>query len=182
MCGRCVALGGLVLTAGLVALLADRPAPAQQPPGEVFRSKEGQFSVRFPGKPKENTQTAKGPAGDLTVYTATFATTEGNVYLVSYTDFPQGTVRPEDHQRMFDGVRDGLKRDGKVLSEVALSVGPEKLPGREIVIEKEKPKQLVRVRVMIRDHRFYQVAVVGSDAFVKGKEATAFLDSFEVTK
>ena len=44
------------------------------------------------------------------------------------------------------------------------------------------PKQLVRFRVIIRDHRFFQVAVVGNDEFVKGKEATAFLDSFEVTK
>ena len=84
--------GKLVLAAGLAVLVFARPTPAQ-PAGEVFRSKEGQFAVRFPGKPKENTQTAKGPTGDLTVYTATFATTEGNVYLVSYTDFPPGTVR-----------------------------------------------------------------------------------------
>ena len=116
------------------------------------------------------------------MYTATFATTEGNVYLVSYTDFPPGTIKPEDHPRMFDGVRDELKKGGKLVSEKDLTVGPEKLPGREILIEKEKPKQLVRFRVIIRDHRFFQVAVVGGDEFVKGKEATAFLDSFEVTK
>jgi hypothetical protein len=155
-------------------------AAAAQPAGEVFKPKTGGFSVRFPGKPKENTQTTKSAIGELSVYTATVATTEGNVFLVSYTDFPAGTVKPETHAALFDGVREGLKKDGKVVSEKDLAVGPDKLPGREIHIEKNK--QSLRFRVVIRENRLFQVAVVGSDEFVKGKDAAAFLDSFEVTK
>ncbi|HJZ56156.1 MAG TPA: hypothetical protein VKE74_14410 [Gemmataceae bacterium] len=175
------AFPGLVLAAGLAALCSAATHGAQAA-GEVFRPKDGQFSVRFPGKPKENSQNADSALGQLKVYTATFATTEGNVYLVSYTDFPAGTVKPESHAALFDGVREGLKKDGKLVSETELAVGPDKLPGREIVIEKEKGKQHVKFRVVIRGDRLFQVAVVGSGDFVKGKEATAFLDSFDVTK
>ena len=40
----------------------------------------------------------------------------------------------------------------------------------------------MRFRVVLHDDRLYQVAVIGTAKFVKSKDATAFLDSFEVTK
>lgn len=149
-------------------------------PGDVFTSRDGKYSARFPGKPKENSQTTRSTVGELTVYTATFATTEGSVYLVSYTDFPVNTLKAENHAALYDGVRDGLKKDGKLLSEKDLTIGAEKLAGREIVID--KGKQQLRFRVTARGDRLYQVAAVGSGEFVTGKDATAFLDSFEVSR
>jgi len=165
--------------AALIPLIALTVASAQTKP-EVFSPKGGKFTLKFPGKPKEVTQAAKTAVGDLNVYTATFATTEGNVYLVSYTDFPAGTVKPDGISAMYDGVREGLKKDGKLISEKELTLGGDKLPGREILIE--KGKQQLRFRVVARDNRLFQVAVVGSGDFVTGKDATAFLESFEVTK
>ncbi len=145
----------------------------------TFAPKKGQFTVRFPGAPKENTQSTQTALGELDVYTATMATTQGNVYLVSYTDFPPGTIKPEGVSTLYDGVRDGLKKDGK-MTEKDLTLGKEKLPGREILID--KGKQQLRFRVVARGNRLYQVAVVGDDEFVNGKDATAFLESFELSK
>ena len=167
--------------AALVVLLLGTSAAAAQPAGEVFSPRDGGFSVRFPGRPKDSTQTAKSRLGDLRVFTATYATGEGNVYLVSHTDFPPGATKPENRATLFDGVRDGLKgKDGKVLSEKDAEIGPNKLAGRDI--ELEKGKQRVRFRVVVSGDRLYQVAAIGTPAFVGGKEAGAFLDSFELTK
>ncbi|MBY0513331.1 MAG: hypothetical protein K2P78_05405 [Gemmataceae bacterium] len=161
------------------ALLAAAGLASAQPAGEAFRPKDGGFAVSFPGKPKENTQSARTAVAELKVYTATVATPDGNVFLVSYTDFPKDTVKPETRAALYDGVREGLKKDGRLVSEKDLTLGPDKLPAREVVVDKNK--QVARFRVVARGDRLFQVAVVGTDEFVNGKDAAAFLDSFEIT-
>jgi hypothetical protein len=166
-------------TAALLLLLV--PAAAfGQPAGEKYAPKDGGFSVRLPGKPKEAPQTAKSPIGELTVFTATYVTAEGNVYLVSYTDFPAGTARKETREALLDGVREGLKKDGEVLSETAIEFGPDKLPGRDLQLK--KGAQRVRIRVVLRDDRLYQVGAVGSVTFATGKTVNGFVESFELTR
>lgn len=161
----------------VVGLLA-APLTAQSA-GDPFQSKDGKFAVKFPGKPRETTQKPASPIGDLKVYTATFATNEGHVFLTSYTDFPAGATKPENRGSLYDGVRDGLQgKDGKVVMEKEIEVGDAKLPGREFVVD--KGKQQAKVRVVLRDNRLYQVAVHGPGEFVTGKEAAAFLDSFQL--
>lgn len=163
----------------LVALLL--PAATAARADERYTPRDGGFAVRFPGEPKESTQKAKSPLGELKVFTATYATSDGNVYLVSHTDFPTGAVKPADRGVLFDGARDAIKgKDGKLLSEKAVEVGADKLPGRAVEIE--SGKQRMRFRFVLRDDRLYQVAVVGTAAFAAGKDADRFLDSFELTK
>ena len=78
-----------------------------------------------------------------------------------------------------DATRDGLKgMDGKLVSEKDLEFGTAKLPGREVVVDRGKYQ--IRCRFLIRESRLYQLAVLGSGEFVTGKDATAFLDSFEI--
>jgi hypothetical protein len=169
-------LVSLLLGAGFVLLPA---AHARQE--AVFTSKEGSYTARFPGTPKVSTQTARTQLGELKLATATFASTDGSAYLVTYTDFPAGAVTRETEGRVLDGIRDGLKgQDGKVLSEKAIEFGPGKLPGRELLIE--KGRQHMRFKVVLKEERLYQAAVIGTERFVKGTDATRFLDSFEIGK
>ena len=112
--------------------------------------------------------------------TATYADSAGNAYMVSYTDFPEGAAKPEASGKLFDGVRDGLKKDGRLIEETDVGVGTDKHPGRDIEIEKDKKR--MKFRVVLRDGRLYQVAVIGTQSFVKGRDAKAFLESFELTK
>ena len=154
-----------------------------QPMAEPFASKDGKFTVRFPGKPKETTTTPKSPLGELKVHTATYATAEANVFMASYTDFPDGTGKPETRDTLYEGVREGLKgKDGVAVNDMEkeFEVGKEKLPGREFDVTQGKQK--LRFRVVLRGDRLYQVAVIGTQAFVESKEAFGFLDSFALTK
>lgn len=152
-----------------------------QPVGGGYAPEGGNFSIKFPAKPKETKQVAKSVLGELKVFTASFANAEGNAYLASYTDFPAGTAKPEGRDAIIDGVRQTLKgKDGKVLSDTDIAVGTEKLPGHELVAEQGKVR--LRFRVVLRDDRLYQYAVVGTTAFVTSGDATKFLDSFTLTR
>ena len=165
---------------GLLILLTAAAAQAQ-PEGVDVSPKGGRFKVRFPGKPEEKSQKAKSPLGELTVYTATFATAEGGVYLVSHVDYPAAAGTPAEHETLLNGAREGLKgKDGKVVSEAPVPHAPNKAGGREVVIDKGKVQ--LRYRLFIRDGRLYQVGTVGTGGFVTGKAATEFLDSFELVK
>lgn len=148
---------------------------------EEYAPKDGGFKIHFPGKPKESSQKAKSPIGDLKVSTATYATADGNVFMVSYTDFPEGAAKADSSAAFFDGVRRGLAgKDGKLLGEKDIQVEPDQVPGRDIEIEKDKKR--MKFRIVLRDGRLYQVATIGTASFVISKNATAFIDSFTLTK
>ena len=118
----------------------------------------------------------------MTVNVATYANSDGNAFMVSYTDFPASATKEENHGTLFEGIRNGVKgTDGKLVGEEKeIKFGPDKLPGREFTIE--KGKQRIRFRVVLSGSRVYQVAAIGTEAFVTGKDGTAFLDSFHITK
>lgn len=165
-----------------LALVTFAGAAVARPDG--YTSSEGMFTAAFPGTPKVTTTTEKTAVGDLSVTVATYANADGSVFMVSYTDFPEATTKPANHATLFDGIRDGVKgRNGKLVGdEKNVKFGPDKLPGREFTVDKDKAKQRIKFRVVIRDSRVYQMAVIGSPEFADGKDATAFLESFELTK
>jgi hypothetical protein len=163
----------------IVALAGEQPI--QQPSGEDYTPKGGNFVVRFPGKPKETSQTTKSPIGEVKVYTATYATSDGNVYMVSYSDLPPGATKSENLGTLFDGVREGAKgKDGEILVGDRFEFGPDKLPGYDL--ELKKGNQRVKFKVIVRENRLYQLAVVGSKDFAQGENAAAFLKSFAFPK
>ncbi|MFO0797153.1 MAG: hypothetical protein U0804_06715 [Gemmataceae bacterium] len=167
--------------AALVVLLSAAVVAAQPDAGVDVSPSGGRFKVRFPGKPEERTLKAKTPLGELTVYSATFATPDGSVYVVSHVDYPATAAGPAEHPRLLDGARDGLKgKDGKLVSETAVAHGPDKVGGREVVVDKGKVQ--LRYRLLMRDTRLYQVGAVGAGGFVTGRAASDFLDSFELVK
>ena len=92
--------------------MAIAPLPPAQGDGD-YEPKDGGFKIRFPGKPKETSQTAKSQVGDLKVSTATYATSDGNVFMVSYTDFPAGTAKADISATFFDGVRRRARGEGR---------------------------------------------------------------------
>jgi hypothetical protein len=153
---------------------------------EDYASKEGKFSVRFPGKPKETKQTTKSQIGEVEVYTTAYVTNDGVVYMVSYSDLPASATKPENLSTLFDGVREGAKdKDGLVRRDDSIEFGPNKLPAHELYLR--KGDQLLKLKAIVRDNRLYQVWVVGKyvdkeEKFDKNTNASEFLSSFLLTK
>jgi hypothetical protein len=166
-------------TASTLIILALVGVAVAQPGG--YAHPEGKYRAGFPNTPKLSEQVTKSAVGDLKVNIASYATSDGNVYMVSYTDFPAAATKPENHATLYAGIRDGVKgSNGQVSDEKDRTFGADKLPGREFTVTKDKVR--MKFRVVLRDSRLYQVAVIGTADFVKTKDATAFLDAFDFTK
>lgn len=143
---------------------------------KTFASQEGNFSVLYPGEPKEETQSKLF----LKVHAFVCSANRKTSFLVSYTDFPEKLhVSPTD--KLYDDARNGgLGKDGKLLQEKSITV--EGFPGREIQAEKSDGKIFFVDRYFLAANRMYQVAVVVPMQDQASTNISYFLDSFSFLK
>jgi hypothetical protein len=165
-----------VLGLALLAVAA-QPAALEFLP---FASSAGRYKGIFPGAVKTETTELRTPAGPRTLTFDSVTLANDVRFMVTYVDPPEDVSKQPPGPRL-DKVRDASKgADGKVLLDKEVAVGPEKHPGRDVLIE--KPLYAVRNRVVIAGPRLYQVLVQGPKEFVTSRDAERFLDAFEVTK
>jgi hypothetical protein len=156
------------------------PVVLARPAAEVYTSKAGGYSAKFPGTPKEETRKQPGPGGEVEVHLAVYASSNGTAYLTSHQENP-GAPPADQQKAVLDAVVKGAAGgDGKLAENKDVAFGKDKLPARAYRVD--RPKLSVRGLVVLKDGRVYQAIVTGSKDFVGGREATAFLDSFTLTK
>ena len=167
----------LVVFAAVVFL----PAALARPDAESYAPKDGGYTVKFPGRPREGTQRVKSPRGVIEVRMADYANNKGDAWVAAYYDHPDGAGPADEAKRVIDAVVNEMRGDGKVTKNEEIEFGDKRLPALAFTIEKPK-QQFVRGVVVMSGARVYQVFVLGSKSFVESKDAKAFLDSFTLTK
>lgn len=141
-----------------------------------FESKEGKYSVGFPGTPKmTSTKT-----GDFELNIAMVEKGTGG-FAVMYSDLPgdAGKLKPKE---LLDGGQKGLVDNfkAKVTKSTDVAFGKQKFPAREILAEKDAIR--LRITLILAEKRLYQVFIVGQQELVEGKDADDFVKSFEIVK
>ena len=138
-----------------------------------FTSQEGEFSVCFPGKPKEDISNA-----DLKVLHRFYVESEGAAYFVLYGDVPEQRIKV-GAETIYNEVRNGIPTTGgKLLAEKPITATG--VLGRELIYVKKNEGNTYVQRLFLTKKRFYQVMVV----LPVGNERKAstdivhFLDSF----
>jgi len=165
------ALAGLVVAFASVAT------------GQDFKphtSTAGKYKASFPGEVKSETTDIQ--AGKETLkFTLEMVELKGEtVFMVSYVDATDEIAKQPAGPRL-DKVRDGNKgSNGKVIEDKDVTVGAEKYPGRDILLE--TPGGFIRNRAVIAGNRLYQVMVQGTKEVVTSPSADKFIASFEITK
>jgi hypothetical protein len=164
----------------LPALLFPLTLCAEDKKPTVFASKEGKFTVAMPEKPSEKTSKIPTDLGQLELHIFIVDQKE-RAYLVTYSDYPAGTVK-DNADKILTGVVEGNAKSlkSKVASEEKITIGKKKHPGREIKIEMPDKKGLYRARIYLVGDRLYQVVALGPEEFAKGKEVDEYLKSFAV--
>jgi hypothetical protein len=145
-----------------------------------FSSKEGQFKVLMPGKPKQEDLETAGDFGKGVLHMNSVHVGK-TFYGANYGDFP-AAIKKAPLKKVLDSSRDGAvaNLEGKLAREKDIKLG--KYPGREVQIEVGEGKQLFRARVYLVEQRLYQVVVCGTKEVATSKEAERFLDSFKLAK
>lgn len=145
-----------------------------------YASAEGRYKTIFPGAVRSETSDVKAGDKTLKLTLDSVEPADGIHFIVSHIDAPDDVAKLPAAMRL-DKLRDGNKGpDGKLLLDKPVEVGAEKLPGRDLLIEKKDFH--LRNRAVIAGNRVYQVMVQGSKEFVMSKEVDRFFDAFEVTK
>jgi hypothetical protein len=166
-----------ILTALAVVACAVLTAGAAD--DEKYTSKEGKYAVVFPTGEPVKTDTTK--SSDIDIHIATVKTAD-KTYIVTYMDLPATAVREVPAKTFFDGgQKTAVANTGaKIDSTKDFAFGKEKYPAREVVADKDGNK--IRSQLILAGTRLYFLTVAGPKDFATGKDATAFFESFEITK
>lgn len=167
-------------TFAVLGLLVGSVAWAQGPEFKPFASAAGRYKAIFPGPVKSDTVPVKGGTTELKLTIDSVELRAGTSFLVTYLDTPDEVAKQPAGPRL-DKVRDGNKGEaGKVLEDKELTVGTEKYPARDVLIE--APGGCIRNRIVIAGNRLYQVMVQGPKDVVTSPSADRFIAAFEVTR
>ena len=166
-----------------VAVLLSAVASAADSDWTKYTSKEGRFTALFPASPKEKEMKANGET--ITRNVVVGARRDGTHYDIGCISYAKSiadklnTLDSADFAKRQKAAT--IKRtEGKILSQKDITVGKEKRPGYELLIQ-TGPKQFIRQRALYVAGRLYQLMVAGTsrDA-VTGATADKFVDSFRL--
>ncbi len=146
----------------------------------TFVSTELRFSILFPRKPKESTETTTNRVGLMLVRQYYSELDRATAYGVSVGDLPLTNKFSEEQiEIMLDaGRNEALGTDGKLVAERKIALGPNL--GREFDMEKLGGKAFVKARVYYVEGRIYTLTTVGSSRERVLQNASRFLDSFKL--
>ena len=145
-----------------------------------YASGAGRYKVLFPGEVKSETTDIQAGKDTLKLTLDMVELKGDTVFMVSHVDATDEVAKKPAGPRL-EKVRDGNKGPaGKVIEDKEITVGEEKYPGRDLLIE--TPGGYLRNRVVIAGNRLYQVMIQGSKEVVTSPSADKFIASFEITK
>lgn len=148
---------------------------------EKFTSKEGKYTANFPGKVMNQKKSAKTDVGEIQINLDLVPIGNDLAFIISFNDYPD-SLKSTDPEKMLIGVRDGNKGvEGELISDEAIAFGPDKLPGRKVLIKKPG-ETYMRTMMVLKGTRLYQVMVVGKKEQVNSKAVDNFQKSFQLTK
>lgn len=163
----------LAVFAGLVAFVGFSVA------AEKFDSKDGNYTVNFPGDVK----TANKKVGSTELSIAAYQDKDSNGMLVIYTDVSLKELKNVTVSKLLEGGQESFTENLKSSEaydskEVNLKSGDKKYLAREFYTK--KGKSFFRVRLFAIENRLYQMVVFGDEKYVDGKESEEFFKSFEL--
>ena len=154
---------------------------AQVAAWQEFTSREGRFSVLFPGKPLHQEANEPSPLGEIAGHLYGVTTSPNGGFFVGYHDFPMLPNVRIDRRRALTGARDGAIRNvqGTLETEKRLTLNGH--PGREFAASAPMGVR-VRARLYFVGNRMYSVIATGSREELNSPDVGKFLESFKLTR
>jgi hypothetical protein len=135
------------------------------------------FTASFPCQVADTTKELATAAGSMTVRTHR-GEHEKVAYSVTMTEYPE-TFADLAAEKILDGVRDGMKGDGELKTDKAVTVSD--VPARELEVTTKK-KTGIRGIAVLNKRTLYVVTAAGPSDAISKEVATDFLKSFALDK
>lgn len=142
-----------------------------------FESKDGRFSVQFPGRPERSEQKTKTEIGYVVSVRYTVSHSERVTYDLMFNDFPKAQIASVNPQKLLDAARDSLlyQTGGRIISETHTLHSA--VRARQLEIAGNNGMRYV-VRLLFADNRLYQLLLASRHPVAS--DARRFFDSFSL--
>lgn len=168
---------------GVVALMALFFAATAQAQWTDFTSSAGRYSVAMPGAPQTNSQAVDTKVGKVTA-TMSYVEIADRVYMVTFNDYPAGSVARGGAAKVLDGVINGIVGSlpgGQKASDRAIDIDGK--PGREVTVTGiQGAASSALIRVLVVGDRLYQLMALGAGNQPSDPDAQRFVQSFRLTR
>jgi len=146
---------------------------------DVVKDPAGRFSVDIPSPAQRDTKETDTPVGKIHIITLTH---DGGtcVCMVSYNDYPAGSLVGKDPAVYFDGWSTGQAQamQATIRSIVPYALGG--VAGRETIMDLQGHQAVARSRAFAVGDRLYQVMYIGASGTENNPEVLKFLNSFQL--
>jgi hypothetical protein len=144
-----------------------------------YRPEGGGYSIVFPAGLDVTSRVQDAPNG--VKLSLVSADAPGKAFAVMELVLPDA-AKGVPAKTLLDAGQNGAirKSAGKLIESKDVAFGGDKLPGRELLVEKDGNRLLGKV--IVAGTRVYMVLAGGKDDYVASEEAAAFLASFELAK
>ncbi|TWT01165.1 hypothetical protein [Reyranella sp. CPCC 100927] len=162
------------LIIALAAVCAVLPAHAQS--WQEYKPAGAGYRIELPGTPDVKSREQPTPAGNATVTMARVAQGKSG-YLTSHAVYQAGAL-PSDPQLALDNARDGVLKNGKLVSEKRLTIGD--TPARRLVLESSG--QVVHLLIAVKGNMMYQALYHQPQGGDLPPDVERFMSSFKLVK
>jgi hypothetical protein len=178
---------------------AERPAPKPTPPTPpaepapkaeptLYKSKDGNYSIMFPGTPNEQRQTIPLEGyGNIEMIATMYEPSPDKIYMVAYADYPKEIVAKANKanknnvSELIQNAKQGAigKLKLNISSEQIAMLGKHK----GIAFTADNGNNMhTSYNIFLVDNRLYQLAILSQKGAITPDDAKDFLASFQLLK
>jgi hypothetical protein len=127
-----------------------------------YTSKEGRFSILWPGEPEITHEKHPKAGMGMTRYQAKSPGSSIDLLFLDVTDLPADRVKNDGFEGTMKAVKDWIATGTRatVVSEEKVSVGKSKHPGKDFVLHLPDRSTYIRLRACLVGERLYALVLV----------------------
>lgn len=144
-----------------------------------FTSKDGHFSIQFPGEPQHASNSVPTDVGDIMMETYMYEKSATEVFMVAYNDYPSIYVDESNADELLEGGKSGaLESLGIMTTEVEEKIEVDGHPG--IFFTGNNGQYYVVYEVYLVNNRLYQIAILRDGSYPSDEDVANFTKTFKL--
>jgi hypothetical protein len=154
----------------------------------TYESKDGQFKLATPDKLTLNIDTVETEIGELhyhTLFTQGDQSVGNQVYMLSYCDYPEGTVHSDSTAILNDFFKTTIRTAAYMVDgELMYQTDEETFgyPGKYWRVDYRSGQAVIKTRAFVAGSRYYALQVVSTKLLHINPDTDRFFDSFQLLK
>lgn len=161
----------------------DKKEPTPPKAKLPFYSKEGGFSIVFPGTPTERKHTSTSEIGQIELTQYIYGKDDTHAWVASFSDYPERMIQLGNKEQLLKGIKYRILEDlrAQTLTEEKIKLD-DKHDGLSFVAKAKKKDLNITYKIFLVKNRVYQLSMYSSIAPIETQDSTDFFGSFKLVE